>query len=217
MSPDELLGDATLTGTEEWLALCDELLVGLVHAVNNRVAALSACSELAALGDSQMLSDGVLALEVERLRRASSLLELLPARDRPAEALELAPVLQDAIQLHAHHPRIRAMEEVVTWQGTPHPIRAPRWALVRLLVLFVDAAKLAAHEARHDRFELEISGEDDAVRLRARARRSRMAYATGLAAMCGGTLVSEGERIVLTLPTLQAIRRLERLARGGVV
>jgi hypothetical protein len=109
------------------------------------------------------------------------------------------------------------MEEVVTWQGTPHPIRAPRWALVRLLVLFVDAAKLAAHEARHDRFELEVSGEDDAVRLRARARRSRMTYATGLAAMCGGTLVSEGERLVLTLPTLQAIRRLERLARGGVV
>ena len=217
MSANELLGDSTLAGTDEWLALCDELLVGLVHAVNNRVAALSACSELAALGDSQMLNDGVLALEVERLRRASSLLELLPARDRPAEAVEVGPALQDAMQLHAHHPRIRAMEEGVTWQGTIHPVRTPRWALVRLLLLFVDAVKMTAHEARQERFELEISGEDDAVRLRGRARRSRMTYATGLAALCGGTLVGEGEWLVLTLPTLQALRRRERLARGGMV
>ena len=217
MSLEPIVDTSASTGAEEWLALSDELLAGLVHALNNRVAALSACSELAALGDSEMLKDGILATEIERLQRASALFALLPARDRPGEALDLAPVLEDAMLLHSHHPRMPAIEGVLECQGLVHAVRAPRWALVRLLVLLVDAAKTTAREACVDRFELTMSGGDDAVRVWCRARRPGLTYAARVAALCGGTLVSEGDLLVLTLPSLQETRRRERMARDGGV
>jgi hypothetical protein len=217
MSLDGIADAPAGAGAEEWLALSDELLAGLVHGLNNRVAALSACSELAALGDSQMLQDGMLATEVERLQRASALFALLPARDRPAEALDLAPVLEDAMLLHAHHPRVPAIEGVLERQGMVYAVRAPRWALVRLLVLLVDAAKTTAQDARADRFELTVTGGDDTVRVWCRARRPGLTYAAHVAALCGATLVSEGDRLVLTLPSLQETRRRERRARDGGV
>jgi hypothetical protein len=217
MSLEPIVDTSASNGAEEWLALSDELLAGLVHALNNRVAALSACSELAALGDSEMLKDGILATEIERLQRASALFALLPARDRPGEALDLAPVLEDAMLLHSHHPRMPAIEGVLECQGLVHAVRAPRWALVRLLVLLVDAAKTTAREACADRFELTMSGADDAVRVWCRARRPGLTYAARVAALCGGTLVSEGDLLVLTLPSLQETRRRERKARDGGV
>lgn len=215
MPSEETLIDAGVVGAEEWLALSEELLGGLVHALNNRVAALSACGELAILGDSQLLEDGVLATEIQRMQRTSALLELLPSRDRPAEALELAPVLDDALQLHAHHPRLRSIEGVVEWEGTISPVRAPRWALVRLLVLLVDAAKARAHDSRVDRFELTVSGDDESMRLWSRAQRPVTTYAAGMARLCGAALASEGDLLVLTLPSLQETRRRERRARDG--
>lgn len=215
MSLEPIVDAPAGAGAEEWLALSDELLAGLVHTLNNRVAALSACSELALLGDAQMLKDGLLTAEIDRLQRASGLFALLPARDRPAEALDLAPVLEDAMLLHAHHPRMPAIEGVLERQGMVYAVRAPRWALVRLLVLVVDAAKTTAQDARADRFELTVSGGDDEVRVWCRARRPSLTYAARVAALCGGTLVSEGELLILTLPSLQETRRRERAARDG--
>jgi hypothetical protein len=210
----EMVATLAVPGAAEWLALSDDLLAGLVHALNNRVTALSVCAELAGLGDEQMLHDGLLVAEVARLQRASALVALLPARGH-AEALEIGPVLQDAIAIHAHHPRMRTVECAVEVAGAPQPVRVPRWALLRLLLIMVDAAKGGAHDARRSSTALQLSGDAEAVRIRAATRDGGGAYAAEMAAMCGGALAREEERLVLTLPSLTELRRRERADRAS--
>jgi len=200
----------SVPGAAEWLVLCDELLAGLVHALNNRVTAISVCAELANLGDEQMLRDGVLIVEVTRLQRLGALMGLLPARAHGPEALEIAPVLDEAIALHAYHPRIRAIECAVEREGTLQPVRAPRWALLRLLLLVVDGAKAGAFDARRDAVTVRVSSDEAAVRVRAIARESEGAYMAEMASLCGGAIAREGEELVVTLPSLAEVRRRER-------
>jgi hypothetical protein len=199
-------------GATEWLALTDELLAGLVHALNNRITAMSVCVELAGLGDDQMLKDGMLAQEVGRLQRTGALLGLLPARGQP-EALEMAPVLDDVLAIHAHHPRTRDVDCTVDVRGTPPPVRVPRWALLRLLLVLVNEAKATAQVAEQRSVTLTLSGDARELRLQTRTRGSVNGYAAAMATLCGGTLQSDGVDAVLTLPGLAEVRLRERAAR----
>jgi hypothetical protein len=201
------------SGAAEWVALSDDLLAGLVHSLNNRVTAISVCAELAGLGDEQMLGGGLLQAEVARLQKASALVALLPARGH-AEALEIGPVLHDAVAIHVHHPRMRAVECAVEIADAPQPVRAPRWALLRVLLIMVDAAKAGAQEAQRASAAVRLSGDAGAVRVHAVARDGGGAYAAEMAALCGGTLAREDEALVLTLPSLTALRRRERADRS---
>lgn len=212
----EMVATIALPAASEWLALSDELLAGLVHALNNRVTALSVCAELASLGDEQMLADGVLVAEVARLQRACALIGMLPARGHAPEALELAPVLEDAMEIHAQHPRMRAIECTVVREENLQPVRAPRWALLRLLLCVVHAVKAGAQDAGRDAVRLRLTSDERSVRLRASAQAGESAYAAEMASRCGGALSHEGEELVLTLPALSALRRREQLARGDV-
>jgi hypothetical protein len=210
----EMTAALARSGAAEWLALSDDLLAGLVHSLNNRVTAISVCSELAALGDEQILGGGVLAGEVARLQKTSALLALLPARGH-AEALEIGPVLHDALAIHAHHPRVRAVECGVEIADATQPVRAPRWALLRVLLVMVDAAKAGAQDAEDASTVVRVAGDAEAVRVRANARETGGAYAVEMAALCGGTLSREREELVLTLPSLTALRRRERGDRSA--
>ncbi|MDQ6635645.1 MAG: hypothetical protein M3Z10_12925 [Gemmatimonadota bacterium] len=198
-------------GSAEWLALSDDLLAGLVHALNNRVTALSVFAELITLGDSQMASSGMLTTEVGRLQRLSAQLAMLPARKQAAEALEIDPVLEDAIALHAQHPRIRAIECVVERKGELPPLRAARWALLRLLLLVVHAAKGAAETAHRERVTLHLIGDADSLTLRVFALGSGGVHAQALAARCGGAVVQVSDDLQLSLPSLAETRRREQL------
>jgi signal transduction histidine kinase len=204
------------TVSAEWLTLSDDLLAGVVHALNNRVTALSVFAELINLGDSQLASGGLLAAEVERLQRVAAQLAMLSARNQAAEALELDPVLGDAIALHAQHPRMRAIECVVERSGELPPVRAARWALLRLLLLMVHAAKGAAVAARYERATLYLTGDAQSMTLRAfTGDDDGGVYAAALAARCGGVLTRAGEDLALTLPSLTEVRRREKLARAA--
>jgi hypothetical protein len=169
------------------------------------------CVELASLGDDQMLKDGMLALEVGRLQRAGALLGLLPARGQP-EALEIAPVLEDAIAILAHHPKVRGVDCSVSMLGSPPPVRVPRWALLRLLLVIVNEAKAAVQDAEQRTVAVELSGDDRELRIRAPARASTSAYASAMASLCGGTLERDGSDVLLTLPGLAEVRLRERAA-----
>ncbi|MFL5607655.1 MAG: hypothetical protein ACJ8AD_14490 [Gemmatimonadaceae bacterium] len=201
-------------GAGEWVSLSDDLLAGLVHGLNNRVTALSVFAELIALGDSQMASSGMLATEVGRLQRLSTLLAMLPARTQGAEALEMDPVLDDAISLHAQHPRMHPMECVVERSGELPPLRAARWALLRLFLLVVHAAKGAAEAARRERVIIHLAGDADSVTLRVFALGGGV-YAAALAEQCGGAIVQVGDELQLALPSLTAVRRREHIARAA--
>lgn len=211
----EMVATLVTPGASEWLALSDDLLSGLVHALNNRVTALSVCAELAALGDLEMVEDGVLQSEVARLQRVSALIGSLPARG-VAEALDIGPVLDDALAIHSHHPRMRRVECTVQVSAGMQPVRAPRWAMLRLLLVMVDAAKGGAQEAGQASTSIELASDAECVRLKTNAHGNDSAYGVEMAAVCGGVLHREREGLVLTLPSLIEVRRRERTERGSI-
>ena len=198
-------------GAAQWAELSDALLAGLVHMLNNRVTALSVCAELATLGDAEMIQGGVLTTEMQRLQRASALLGLLLSRPHSPEALELRPVLDDALALHAHHPRTRLVTCDVSMDGAVQPVRAPRWALLRLMLVLVDAAKDAATEASRG-VTIRLSSDERSARVHALAPGDGGPYGAAMASLCGGELAREGDELVLSLPTLLSLRQREREA-----
>ncbi len=195
---------------DDWSTISNDLLQGLVHALNNRVAALSAFLELGRMGDAiDPLAE--LPGEITQLHDLSALFALLPERRTQAEALELSAALGDAIRLHEHHPRLRAEPCQVRYEGTPVPVRAPRWALVRTFVMLIHAAKRARETAhRRDEAFLVVRADDSAmsVRVSADADASRDLIAT--AALAGGSIAHEDHELVFRLPTLTELRRRER-------
>lgn len=207
MPPEQLPAAAAA----QWAELSDALLAGLVHMLNNRVTALSVCAELAAMGDQEMITGGVLTSEMQRLQRASAMLGLLPSRPHQPEALELRPVLDDALALHAHHPRTRLVACDVNVDGTMQPVRAPRWALLRLMLVLVDAAKDAAAEASRSAV-IRLSSDERSARVHVLTPSDGGPYGAAMAARCGGALTRAGDELVVDLPTLLLLRQREREA-----
>jgi hypothetical protein len=200
---------------DDWRTISDELLQGLVHALNNRVAALSAFVELAKLGDEEGDPLTVLPAEIAQLHRVNALFALLPERKAEAEALELRAVIDDAILLHQHHPRLRGEQVTVTFEGTPGVVRAPRWALLRALVILVDAAKRPGEPARGRRdVALRVLGDDAAVRVHVATALLPSADLVALTERCRGHVTRTADEIVLTLPSLRELRRRERDVPG---
>ena len=200
---------------EDWRTISEDLLRGLVHALNNRVASLSAFVELAQLGDEEEDPLTVLPEELAHLQRVNALFGLLPQRKAEAESLELRVVLDDAIRLHEHHPRLRGGQVPLTFEGAPAVVRAPRWALVRVLVMLVHAAKVeAASERGRADAAIRVTADDETVSVHVPTPEAPSADLAALAARCGGRVVRTNDELVLTLPSLRELRRREREARG---
>jgi len=216
MTPDSSERQRAVSAeTDDWSILSDELLQGLVHALNNRVAALSAFVELARFGDEEADPLVVLPAEITQLHRVNALFGLLPARGSEPEALELPLVLDDALRLHEHHPRLRSERCVVEREGTPLPVRAPRWALFRALLMLVHAAKRASDTVQgRGGSPLRIVGDAAAVSVRVVTPVSPSPYLRALAERCGGDCSRQGDELVLTLPSILELRRRERADRA---
>ncbi len=200
----------------EWVTLSEMLMRGLVHALNNRVTALGAFLELAAMGDAEFTPERVLPGEIQSLQRVNALFRALLEEVSAAEAMEITPVIDDALALHAHHPRLRTLRCEIEHVGAPVPLRVPRWAFVRLVLLYMEAAKLAADRAGRTVAVLTLTSTDETVVLRTPSTDAPMPYAGMMAEACGGTLRNEGDSLVLSLPTLLEVRRRERAARSGL-
>jgi hypothetical protein len=99
--------------------------------------------------------------------------------------------------------------------GALQPVRVPRWALLRLLLIMVDAAKAGANDTGRAAATLHLSSDERVVRLRASARDVEGGYATEMASLCGGVLAREADDLVLTLPALAELRRRERANPGS--
>ena len=201
--------------SDDWRTISEELLQGLVHALNNRVAALSAFVELARLGDEEGDPLTVLPLEIAQLHQVNGLFGLLPERRSDPEALELRAVLDDAIRLHEHHPALRAERVDVTYEGAPGAVRAPRWALVRAMVMLVHIAKRTAESRQRGAgAALRVRGEEASVGVHVVTPIEPSTDLIVLAERCSGVIAREHDELVLTLPSLRELRRRERAARG---
>ena len=197
--------------TDDWATLSDELLQGLVHALNNRVAALSAFIELSRYEDEETDPLVVLPAEIEQLHRVNGLFSLLPARGSEPEALELPLVLDDALRMHEHHPRLRGERCQVVREGMPLPVRAPRWALFRVLLLLIHAAKRSADTVQgRGGSPLRVVGDATYVSVHAMTLAEASDSLKSLAQRCGGTCAREGEELVFRLPSILEVRRRER-------
>jgi hypothetical protein len=192
---------------DDWATISNDLLQGLVHALNNRLSALGALMELARLRDETMDPLAELPTEISQLEGLTGLFALLPERRADAEALPLSAALDDALRLHEHHLRLRAEHCEVHYDGTPPPVRAPRWALVRTLVMLVHEAKRSAAPLL-----VRTDGTTVSVCVRTSAEPSHDLRAAGERA--GGELVREDGLLAFRLLTLAELRRRERTARG---
>jgi len=200
--------------TEDWRTISEELLQGLVHALNNRVAALSAFVELAKLGDEEGDPLAALPAEIAQLHRVNAMFGLLPERKSEAEALELRDVLDDAIHLHEHHPRLRGEAVAVQFEGVAGAVRAPRWALVRALVILVHAAKRATESVpERGGAAIRVLVNDEEISVHVGTDAAPGVDLVALAERCNGSVTTSGDDLTLTVPSLRALRRREREAR----
>lgn len=193
----------------EWTELSGALLRGLVHTLNNRLTALSAFAELAGMGDEESTASRVMPAELERLHRLSAMLRLLALERTPPEALEPIPLADEALALYAHHPDARGVRHEIARVGASMPVRAPRWALVRLTLLLLDAGRRAAQSAGRDTALLRITSDAQAVTLDAGGV-ALPAEALAMARLCGATADADVAGGVVRLPSLLATRRRER-------
>jgi hypothetical protein len=193
----------------EWTPLLEDLLRGLVHAMNNRVTALSAFAELAAVEDGALEID-MLRHEIHRLHEVSSLVSVLASRSDELESLELSAVLEIGLEIHSHHPRMRSVPCTLERAGAILPVRVPRWAMLRLALLMIDAAKRVGGESHASTVAVWLSGNDAAVRLHLVSPEPLGTDAAELARLCGGVLSHTSGEVVLELPSLLEIRRREK-------
>ena len=201
--------DDVLVG-DDWRTISEDLLKGLVHALNNRVAALSAFVELAKLGGDSLT---VLPQEIAQLHQVNALFGLLPQRGSEPEPLELRAVFDDAVRLHEHHPRFRGAPVGLLFEGAPSAVRAPRWALMRAIVMLVHAAKRDADVEDGRGAAIRVEGDDTTIAVHVRTRETTSDDLGALAAQCGGRIARTKDELVFTMPSLRELRRRERDAR----
>jgi hypothetical protein len=143
----------------------------------------------------------------------NALFGLLPERKSDAEALELRTVLDDAIRLHEHHPRLRGEQVAVSFEGAPGAVRVPRWALLRAMVMLVHAAKRAAESMQaRGGTPIRVFSDDKEVTVRVGTDAAPSSDLVALAERCGGTVTTTRGELTLKLPSLRELRRREREA-----
>ena len=122
-------------------------------------------------------------------------------------------MFDDAVRLHEHHPRFRGEPVELTFEGAPSAVRAPRWALMRAIVMLVHAAKRHA-DLEHGRgAAIRVQGDDTTIAVHVRTRETSSGDLEALAAQCGGRVERTKDALVLTMPSLRELRRRERDAR----
>jgi len=94
-------------------------------------------------------------------------------------------------------------------------VRAPRWAMVRTLVMLIHAAKRSSETSsgREDA-PIIVRTDESMVSVGARTAAGPSPDLRGAAERAGGELIRDGELLVFRLPTLAELRRRERASRA---
>lgn len=216
--PDEREQD-TLLAVERWLAVQDEVVRGVAHAMSNRVATISAgLWMLGETGAAPATSLAALHAEVDRLEQLLVQLRLLPRETAAAEPLLAADSARAAVALHEHHGELRNVPCVIDDPGSVPPARAIPQALLHALLVALNAAKQAALVG--DTAILRLRGEDDVVRFIATVASASESPDAGdgrfelearaadrLLQGSGGRARAHATGVIVEVPTLAATRR----------
>ena len=210
----------TKEGAGEWLELVEEALQGLHHALNNRIGSLSALVELHQLGE--LPPDGSafdnLAADLKRLEECNRMVRLLPSDGALGEEpLILDDVLADVFAVHRFLHDVRDLQVTIVPNRFVEPVRAARWALVRVLILLLNDVKQLAHGIGTG-VRAVTESDEQWVRVEFRVATpsaaetpgGRTNYSERLAGTFGGTVTRRPGAAELRLPTLKARRAADR-------
>ena len=204
-------------------AAADLVVRGIAHELGNRTGTIAAAAEALAAADPASRYAAVLADEARRLDALLRLLRLVPLDPaRPPEPARPADLTADAVALFALHARGREARVAAEALDDAPPVRVHLAAVVRALVVLLDAARGAG-----DRVRLEHGGTDADLALRVAGAGSAathaaepaiaaaVAAARALVAADGGEVEHDATNgaLVLRLPTLAELRRRERDGR----
>lgn len=152
-------------GAARWLAIHDELLRGLTHALSNRVATISAVAQMIGLtNQSDERSPHMLRVEADQLEHLLHLLRLLPRYDRgEAEPIMASDAARSAIELHTFHPTLRDIACELIVSDDLAPAWADPSALQHAIVVALTIAKRSAGALGAT--QVHISSTPDIVRV----------------------------------------------------
>jgi hypothetical protein len=203
-------------GAEEWLFVVDQVCHGIHHALNNRIGSLSALLELTRLSDLPPDDPAFASLSAEltRLEDCARAMRLLPRSEVGEEPLIIDDVLADVLAVHAFLHELRDTPFTIAPTRFVEPVRAERWALVRVLVLILADAKRLARTTRAS-VHATIESDERWVRIGFRVGSgsisetpmpARAPYAERLSASLGGSVDRREGLIELRVPTLKTRR-----------
>lgn len=205
---------------DDWVSVHEQLIAGVVHACNNRVAALGALCELQDSGISTA-GDGPLSLraEVGKLRTLmESLRALVPRTGRKKEAMRFRDALQGAAALLSHHATARRWSINIADEpsGTEPvyllPSDALRFAVLLLLAAGGEAPsgelRVAVMPSGTD-VEISVVAAGSAADVEQRAEYlalQRAAELDGGSVRCRPYVDNGGVKVTLGLPGLKKAR-----------
>jgi signal transduction histidine kinase len=203
-----------------WLAIHDELLRGITHALSNRIATIGATSYMLEHGDVAV-AQTVEALrdESERMDTLLQQLRQLPARPgAEAEPMTVGDICANAIRVHTHHGDWRDFECDVVEDPDVYPVWGEPHAITHAVLVALTAAKRNAVPG--SRVRIHISGDTSVVRISASApspndtadhlNLADAEAASWLLAFHGGTARTLEHGCELEIPTLVAVRRARK-------
>lgn len=207
--------------SDDWLDLVDQVLLGLDHALNNRLGALRAFAEL--LRDEHWRSTSAatdsVQKELARLEETTSVVRLLARPGQPTKSgLILEEVMTDVVRIQSMLYDVRD----VTADFVPGPPIEPVWseraALIRLLSVTLYGLRRSARErggsggsATGDAVRVSMESDEQWARIRFASSKpisesAISAYAAFVASSVGAEWRFGGGQLELRLPTLKAHR-----------
>lgn len=151
-----------------WGVVGESLLGGLHHALNNRVAALSAISQVlrAGMTDATPLVSS-LSGEVARLEETVAMLSLLRrARTRRAEPVQVPELVASLTPLLGQHNDLKEIVFVAAADPGVLPVWAERDLLTRVLLTLIVAVGLEAEWGGCRRVRITYRGDEATVTVR---------------------------------------------------
>lgn len=161
-------GDSAQQWEELWRTVGESLLGGIHHALNNRVAALSAISQVLGVGlpDAAPLLSS-LGGEVQRLEQTVALIShLRRARSRAPEPVQLPELVASLTPLLPHHGDLKEIEFVAASDPGVLPVYAERDLLTRVMLTLLTSVGLSAECAGGGRVRVSYRGDDAQVTAR---------------------------------------------------
>jgi signal transduction histidine kinase len=201
---------------EAWLTVLDGVIPGIHHDLKNRLAAISAYLQLAALDDAPLGElQEELQRQVERFEEPLHRLRLLPSSPRGvAIPLLLADLVADAVALARYHRELRELRFEVEGKESVAPLLAREDQARHALLLLLTSVGLAARAAGERAVLVRCEGDDRWITLTVALPGAGPELSHGKAveesfAALGGEAFQEPGGYVVRLPTLREARRRE--------